>query len=69
MRRNHSKNLVLAALLCLLTSATALQVAPPPQLWPTFSTPSTIVNVNLVGAGQAGDDLMATTTLQGAYNA
>jgi len=37
-----------------------------PQLWPTFSEPSTIVNVGL--AGQSGDDYMAITTFQGAYN-
>jgi hypothetical protein len=37
-----------------------------PQLWPTFTQPTSIVNVGLVG--QAGDDFMAITTFQGAYN-
>jgi hypothetical protein len=37
-----------------------------PQLWPTFSEPSTIINVGL--SGQSGDDFMATTSFQGAYN-
>lgn len=37
-----------------------------PQLWPTFSEPSTIVNVGM--AGQSGDDFMAITSFQGAYN-
>ncbi len=37
-----------------------------PQLWPTFSEPSTLVNVGL--SGQSGDDFMAITTFQGAYN-
>jgi hypothetical protein len=69
MRRNQMRgSLVLAALACMLTGATVLHATTPPQLWPTFSTPSIIMNVNLVGAGQAGDDFMATTTLQGAYN-
>jgi hypothetical protein len=68
MSRNPLRSLALAALACLLTGASALHATAPPQLWPTFTTPSTIVNVNLVGAGQAGDDYMATTTLQGAYN-
>lgn len=63
--RNH---LATAALVCLFAGAAALHATPPPQLWPTFSTPSTIVNVNLVGVGQAADDFMATTTFQGAYN-
>lgn len=37
-----------------------------PQLWPRFSEPSTIVNVGLTG--QSGDDFMAITSFQGAYN-
>jgi hypothetical protein len=37
-----------------------------PQLWPTFSQPSNLVNVGL--AGQSGDDFMAITSFQGAYN-
>ncbi len=37
-----------------------------PQLWPTFSEPSTIVNVGM--SGQSGDDFMAITSFQGAYN-
>lgn len=37
-----------------------------PQLWPTFSEPSTIVNVGM--SGQSGDDFMAITTFEGAYN-
>lgn len=37
-----------------------------PQLWPTFSEPSTLINVGL--SGQSGDDFMAITSFQGAYN-
>jgi GxGYxYP putative glycoside hydrolase C-terminal domain/GxGYxY sequence motif in domain of unknown function N-terminal len=37
-----------------------------PQLWPTFSEPSSIINVGL--SGQSGDDFMAITTFEGAYN-
>lgn len=37
-----------------------------PQLWPTFSEPSSIINVGL--SGQSGDDFMATTSFAGAYN-
>ncbi len=51
----------------LLFSVPALY-ASGPKLWPTFSRPSTIVNVNLVGAGQLGNNFMAEATLQGAYN-
>ena len=51
----------------LLFSALALHAQNSlPQLWPTFSQPTNIVNVNI--AGQAGDDLMAITSFQGAYN-
>ena len=56
--------LIAGALFC----APALHATTPGQLWPRFSTPSTIINVNLVGAGQNGYDFMATTTFQGAYN-
>ena len=59
----------LAASLCgTLFSPAALHATTPVQLWPTFSKPSTIKNVNLVGANQNGYDFMATTTFQGAYN-
>ena len=51
----------------LLFSALALHAQNSlPQLWPTFPEPTNIVNVNI--AGQAGDDLMAITSFQGAFN-
>lgn len=37
-----------------------------PQLWPRFSQPANIVNVGL--AGQSGNDFVAITSFQGAYN-
>lgn len=42
--------------------------AAPKQLWPTFSEPSTIVNVQIAGNNQSTGDLLAESTLQGAYN-
>lgn len=52
---------------CVLGGALALHAQNAlPQLWPTFSEPSTLVNVGL--SGQSGDDFMAITTFQGAYN-
>ena len=56
-----------AFLVCLLSGASALHAQNSlPQLWPTFSEPSTIVNVGL--SGQSGNDFMAITSFQGAYN-
>ena len=37
-----------------------------PPLWPTFTQPTSLVNVGL--AGQSGDDYLATVSFQGAYN-
>ncbi len=66
--RRHSKwKWAGTALASLLFGASALCAQNSlPQLWPTFSEPSTIVNVGL--AGQSGDDFMATTSFEGAYN-
>ena len=55
-----------AFLAFLLFGTTELYANSLPQLWPTFSEPSAIVNIGLTG--QAGDDFMAITTFQGAYN-
>ncbi len=59
---------VAAIILAWIASAPAAAYAANslPQLWPTFSEPSTIVNVGLTG--QSGDDFMAITSFQGAYN-
>jgi hypothetical protein len=65
MRRNQQRSLFLSALICLLTATAALHAALP-QLWPTFSEPSNIVNVGL--SGQSGDDFMAIVSFAGAYN-
>lgn len=58
---------VTAMAIFILFFASRLHAAAP-QLWPTFSVPVKIVNVQLAGNGQTSDDLMAITTLQGAYN-
>ena len=52
---------------CLLASAPALH-ATLPQMYPTFSTPSTITYVQLYGTIASPDDQLAEVTLQGAYN-
>jgi hypothetical protein len=59
-------NIVIASVACLLLGTTALHAYTLPQLWPTFSQPSTLVNVGL--AGQTSNDLMAIFSFQGAYN-
>jgi hypothetical protein len=51
----------------LLVSALPSQ-AQLPALWPTFSQPTTEVNVNLYGTIADPGDQLAETTLQGAYN-
>ena len=65
---NQTKPSALVALVITsLFGAIALSAqAAPPQKWPTFSEPSSIINVGL--AGQSGDDFMAITTFEGAYN-
>ena len=55
------------AVCLLLASAPALH-ATLPQLFPTFSTPTTITYVQLYGTIASPDDVLAETTLQGAYN-
>lgn len=61
------RNAFVALLAGLLLGAAALHAQSGlPQLWPTFSQPSTIVNVGL--AGQSGADFMAITSFEGAYN-
>ena len=67
LRRQLKWNITVALGVCLLASAPGLH-ATLPQMYPTFSTPSTITNVNLYGSIASTDDLMAETTLQGAYN-
>lgn len=66
--RKHPKwNAIASFLGCVLFEALTLH-AQPAQLWPRFSEPSTIMNVQPAGNNQASDDFMATTSLQGAYN-
>lgn len=64
----NAKRIGLVALLSsFVISATALSAQNSlPQKWPTFSEPSSIINVGL--AGQSGDDFMANVSFQGAYN-
>ena len=65
--RIHPWNAAAAFLAGLLSVVPALYAQNSlPQLWPTFSEPATIVNVGLTG--QSGDDFMAITSFQGAYN-
>jgi hypothetical protein len=70
MRSNQLTRSVIAAFVAfLLVGAPALFATNSlPPLWPTFSRPTTIVNVQLSGNGQSGDDLLAETTFAGAYN-
>jgi hypothetical protein len=39
-----------------------------PQLWPTFSKPATVVNIEILNSIASPDDLLAEKTLMGAYN-
>ena len=55
------------AAVCLLAHA-PLMHAQLPQLWPTFTTPTSVVNVNTYGTIASPDDVMAEATLIGAYN-
>lgn len=60
-------NIARGLISCLLAGASALYAQNSlPQLWPTFSEPSSLVNVGL--SGQSGDDFMAITSFQGAFN-
>lgn len=66
--RHCSRVKALATVFAILlaTAATADAANSLPQLWPRFSEPSAIVNIGLTG--QSGDDFMAITSFQGAYN-
>jgi hypothetical protein len=67
-RRTTRRFMATAVLMFYLLSGGADLHAIQPQLWPTFSEPKAIVNVQFAGNEQSADDLVAITTLQGAYN-
>lgn len=56
----------LAASCYLLTPGSTVSAATSSGLWPTFSTPQTLYAVDAIGA--SADDMLALTTLEGAYN-
>src|ERR1035441_7967532 len=69
MRRNQLERASVAALaISLLMLSAPLLHAALPQLFPTFSTPSTITYVQLYNTIATPDDQLAEVTLQGAYN-
>jgi hypothetical protein len=62
------KPYVLISFVIGLTMAAPMLCAQLPQLWPTFSTPTSIVNIQTYGTISSPDDAMAIATLAGAYN-
>jgi len=61
------RNFLVVLAVCLLAGAPALHAAQA-QLWPTFSEPTSVVNINILNTTASPDDLLAEKTLIGAYN-
>lgn len=69
LRSQFCRNILVSSTISLLACSPALHAANSlPQLWPTFSEPTSIIHVNLMNTSASPDDTMAETTLIGAYN-
>jgi hypothetical protein len=68
MPRGFSVRVLMSVLMgCLFATPSALYAALP-QLWPTFSEPTSVVNIDILDSAASPDDLLAEKTLIGAYN-
>ncbi len=68
MRRNQVLQRSLTNVIFGIVSGAAFLHAQLPQLWPTFSKPASVLNVDILNTAASPDDLLAEKTLIGAYN-